>query len=38
MTIVVIMMMTMTILVMPVRRIRMMVRGDYNDNPLDVVG
>ena len=28
----------MMILMVPVRRIRMMLRGDYDDNPLDVVG
>ena len=31
-------MMTMTILVMPVMNIRVMLRGDYNDNALDVMG
>ena len=30
--------MRMTILVMPVRKIRMMVREDYDEDPLDVVG
>ena len=31
-------MMTMTILVMLVRKIRMMVREDYDEDQLDVVG
>ena len=31
-------MMTMMILMVPVRKIRMMVREDYDEDPLDVVG
>ena len=33
-----VLMVKMTILVMPVRTIRMMVREDYDEDQLDVVG